>query len=39
MVRLRAVVHAEWLNALMGWVLTGVVALAAVESFLSDAVL
>ncbi|WP_066384672.1 hypothetical protein [Halalkalicoccus paucihalophilus] len=39
MVRLRAVVHNEWMNALISWVLTGVVALAAVKSLLSDAVL
>lgn len=39
MVRLRAVVHEERVNALIGWVLTGVVALAAVESVLTDAFL
>ena len=39
MVRLRVVVHDEWMNALIGWMLTGVVILTAVESFLTAAFL
>ena len=39
MVRLRAVVHDERMNALIGWMLTGIVALTVVESLLTDAFL
>lgn len=39
MVRLRTVVQDERINALIGWVLIGVMALTAVESFLTDAFL
>ncbi|WP_336343646.1 hypothetical protein [Halalkalicoccus ordinarius] len=39
MVRLRAVVHDERMNALIGWMLTGIVALTAVESLLTGAFL
>jgi hypothetical protein len=37
MARLRAVVHDERMNALIGWMLTGIVVLTAVESLLTDA--
>lgn len=39
MARLRAVVHDERMNALIGWMLTGIVVLTAVESLLTDAFL
>lgn len=39
MAPLRVVVHSERMNAIAGWVLTGVVALAVVESVLTDALL
>lgn len=39
MVRLRAVVHDERMNALIGWMLTGIVILTAMESFLTAAFL
>ena len=39
MARLRAVVHDERMNALIGWMLTGIVVLTAVESLLTGAFL
>ncbi len=39
MARLRAVVHDERMNALIGWMLTGIVVLTAMDSLLTDAFL
>lgn len=39
MAPLKAVVHSQRINALIGWVLMGIMALAVIESFLTDALL